>query len=140
VGIYWPINGEVNCMDIFLKIMGAELNHTELALPCIEGETMLFRDFEPNHTLVRGPHGILQPKPSQRQNVPELVIVPLIAFDRQCHRLGYGAGYYDLYLTQNPNVVAVGIAFAEQEAKLLPVEIHDKRLYAIVTDLEIIKQ
>jgi 5-formyltetrahydrofolate cyclo-ligase len=140
VGIYWPINSEVNCMDIFLQTTDHEVNGIELALPCIEGSKMLFREFKINHTLIKGPHGILQPKPSQKQIVPDLLIVPLIAFDRQCHRLGYGAGYYDLYLGQNPNIVTVGIAFAEQESTHIPVEAYDKRLSTIITDLEIIKQ
>jgi 5-formyltetrahydrofolate cyclo-ligase len=68
----------------------------------------------------------------------ELVIVPLLAFDRRGYRLGYGKGYYDRLLAASP-VTSIGVAFATQEIDLLPAEAHDIALDCIVTEREVIR-
>ncbi len=83
-------------------------------------------------------------KISESQNIPEgqtydLVIVPLIAFDRQGNRLGYGGGYYDKFLAKNNYKQAIGLAYSLQEIKKLPVEEHDQSLDLIITEKEIIR-
>jgi 5-formyltetrahydrofolate cyclo-ligase len=86
---------------------------------------------------------IVESKVSSTQNVPvgknyDLVIVPLLGFDRNGNRLGYGGGYYDKFLTKNNCKQAVGLAYAFQEVEELPVEEHDQKLDLIVTEEEII--
>lgn len=78
------------------------------------------------------------------QNVPEgksydLVIVPLIGFDRAGNRLGYGGGYYDKFLSKNKCKQAIGLAYSSQEIEGLPIEPHDQKLNLIITEKEIIK-
>ena len=67
-----------------------------------------------------------------------VVIVPVIAFDRSGHRLGYGAGYYDRFLEKNPHLKRIGVAFSCQEVRDLPADEHDMRMDLIVTEKEVI--
>ncbi len=83
-------------------------------------------------------------KISPLQNIPkgktyDLVIVPLVAFNRQGNRLGYGGGYYDKFLTKNNCKQAIGLAYSLQEVEELPVEEHDQKLGLIITEKEVIR-
>ena len=72
---------------------------------------------------------------------PDILIVPLLAFDRRGHRLGYGAGYYDMTLTalrEKKPIVAVGIAYAAQEVDTVPITPRDARLDLVLTENETI--
>jgi 5-formyltetrahydrofolate cyclo-ligase len=83
-----------------------------------------------------GPLGIPVPRQGEWV-VPEVLIVPLVAFDRRGYRLGYGGGYYDRTLAelrQAGRVAAVGFAFAAQEVPEVPIGPHDAKLDAIVTE------
>lgn len=78
------------------------------------------------------------------QNISEgktydLVVVPLLGFDRSGNRLGYGGGYYDKFLSRNKCKQAIGLGYSFQEVKNLPVEKHDQKLDLIITEREIIK-
>src|ERR1051326_4678054 len=90
-----------------------------LALPCIVARhaPLLFRRWSPGNPLVANTLGILEPMESA-PIVPDVVLVPLLAFDSAGHRLGYGGGYYDRTLDQlrrDRDILAVGVAFAGQE-------------------------
>lgn len=83
-------------------------------------------------------------KASESQNVPksktyDLVIVPVVGFDRSGNRLGYGGGYYDKFLARNNCGQSVGLVYSFQEVENLPAEDHDQKLDLIVTEKEIIK-
>jgi 5-formyltetrahydrofolate cyclo-ligase len=70
---------------------------------------------------------------------PDIILVPLLAFDRQGRRLGQGGGHYDRLLARNPQAKAVGLAYAAQEVPLVPTEPHDRRLDWILTEREAIR-
>jgi 5-formyltetrahydrofolate cyclo-ligase len=85
---------------------------------------------------VRGKLGLSEPKEENLALDPDFVLVPLLAFDRKGHRLGYGAGYYDAALRaarQKSAVVAVGVGFSEQEFDDIPQESQDERLDFVLT-------
>jgi 5-formyltetrahydrofolate cyclo-ligase len=84
-------------------------------------------------SLRTGAWGIQEPAPHFPQNEPELLLVPLLAYDMRGHRLGYGGGFYDRTIAAL-QVPAIGIAFAGQEIVSLPVEAHDIALNAILTE------
>lgn len=113
-----------------------------IALPVImgRGEPLAFRLHNPGDPLVTNAFGIGEPGPASPFIEPDVVLVPLLAFDARGHRLGTGAGYYDRTLPdlrrQKP-VLAVGLAFADQQGPEIPVESHDIRLDRIVTELEV---
>ena len=89
----------------------------------------------------RGQWGIREPKPERPEVFPDVLIVPLACFDRAGHRIGYGAGYYDMTirrLRDMKKVVAIGIAFAAQEIAKVPATERDERLDLVLTETDVI--
>src|SRR6202030_4020265 len=91
-----------------------------LALPAVtaRGQTLHFRAWRPGDRLMLGPLGILEPSPAAAELVPDIMLVPLAAFDRAGHRIGYGAGHYDYtlaHLRKMKPIAAIGVGFAVQE-------------------------
>jgi len=114
-----------------------------LALPSVEGEAgrMVFRIWDRARPLVRDAIGLQAPGGDQAVVEPDLVVVPLLAFDRQGRRLGQGGGYYDRALEDlkgRRSVFALGLAYSGQETANLPHEPHDQALDAILTEKEYI--
>ena len=102
---------------------------------------MIFREWSPGAPLKRGKFGLRQPGNEQAELTPDIVLVPLLAFDRRGGRLGYGAGYYDAALRgmrQRGPVAAIGIAFDEQEFPEVPQEPQDESLDTILTPSRVI--
>ena len=114
-----------------------------LALPSVEGRQgrMVFRRWTPGDPLERDSLGLVAPAADQPVLIPDLVVVPSLAFDRKGVRLGQGGGYYDRVLAMlraRRPVFVLGLAYAGQETQNLPVEDHDQRLDAILTETEYI--
>ena len=115
-----------------------------LALPVVvaRGAPLVFRIWAPGDPVRRGPFGILEPADGLPEVAPDLLFVPLAAFDRTGHRIGYGGGYYDRTLAQlraAGRITAVGVAFAAQEVAAIPAAPHDQKLDMIVTEHETIE-
>jgi 5-formyltetrahydrofolate cyclo-ligase len=113
-------------------------------LPATRGpaEIMSFRLWEPHVRLEPDGHGIPAPPPFAPEIEPDLVISPLLGFDRSGRRLGQGAGHYDRALAAlraRKPVFVIGLAYAGQEIAELPHEDHDERLDAILTEAEYIE-
>ncbi|KUF11202.1 5-formyltetrahydrofolate cyclo-ligase [Pseudoponticoccus marisrubri] len=116
--------------------------HGPVGVPVIQGrgQPLRFARWEPGMALVDGPFGARIPEAPEYFE-PELLIVPLVAFTRAGARLGYGGGFYDRTLQQlraRRRTLAVGFAFAAQEAEALPLEPTDQPLDMIVTEREVI--
>ncbi len=109
-------------------------------LPCTDilSKKLTFRRWKPGDALVQGAYAILEPAKSAEAVTPDILLVPLLAFDRRGYRLGYGGGYYDRILKSLKPKLAVGVGFAAQEAPRIPEEAHDVRLDLIVTEAGII--
>lgn len=106
-----------------------------------KGRPLAFREWSPTAQLRPGNHGIPIPKADAAELTPTILIVPLLAFDRQGRRMGYGAGYYDRTLAalrRSSPVVAVGIAYADQEIREVPADEHDERLDWIITERDVL--
>ena len=115
-----------------------------ISVPIIEKETKTLRlsklssvaDLEPSTFNVPEPLSKENPiSPSEIQTV----IIPLLGFDRKGNRIGYGAGYYDRFLKNNPHLEKIGLAYSCQEVDLVPTDTNDIRLDMIITENEIIK-
>ena len=103
---------------------------------------MLFRRWEPQAELVEGLYGVEQPDEKYETVVPNVLLLPLLAFDRKGGRLGYGGGFYDrtiARLRQITTPVVVGVGFSDQEIDYVPLERTDEKLNFILTEKEIIK-
>jgi 5-formyltetrahydrofolate cyclo-ligase len=135
---YSPIRSEIDPAPLMRKLAG---QGALLALPAIaaRGQSLRFRSWFPEDKLLRGPLGILEPSPAATEVIPDIVLVPLAAFDRSGHRIGYGAGHYDRTLAQlrkSRAVIAIGLAFAAQEVEAVPALQHDVALDYVLTETQ----
>jgi 5-formyltetrahydrofolate cyclo-ligase len=134
------LKSEINPVPLMRKLSDAG---AQLALPVVagKGKPLLMRAWRFGEPLDSGVWGIRQPKADAPEVAPDILIVPLLAFDRTGNRIGYGAGYYDMTIAKlraiKP-VVAVGIAFAALEIAEVPVTPRDARLDLVLTEREII--
>ncbi|WGS19832.1 MULTISPECIES: 5-formyltetrahydrofolate cyclo-ligase [unclassified Bradyrhizobium] len=133
---YSPIRSEIDPTPLMLKLAA---KGARLALPCVNarGQSLTFRAWSPNERLMLGPLGIPEPSPAAAEVHPDVMLVPLAAFDRLGHRIGYGAGYYDYtfaHLRKAKHVIGVGLAFAAQETKVIPALSHDVPLDYVLTE------
>lgn len=102
------------------------------------GQPLLFRRWRAGDALVSGPLGTRMPHPDAPEDEPEVLLVPLLAFDAAGYRLGYGGGYYDRTLRAlraRRKITAIGLAYAGQEVTSLPHEAYDERVDAVATEL-----
>ncbi|WP_428031215.1 5-formyltetrahydrofolate cyclo-ligase [Ancylobacter sp.] len=144
VSVFAPIGGEIATDPLIQRLRAAG---ADVALPVVleAGKPLLFRLWEPGEELVPsiGPGRFSIPAPPETAPAvsPDVLVVPLAAFDARGNRLGYGAGFYDrtlCLLRRAKRVEALGYAFAVQELDAVPAEPHDERLDAIATDAGLI--
>ncbi|WP_372396990.1 5-formyltetrahydrofolate cyclo-ligase [Azospirillum sp. HJ39] len=140
-GGYWPLGSELDARPALLHL--GHLGYpVSLPVSGPRGTALAFRDWDPGGPMTVGRYGIHEPPEGRALLRPSLLLVPLLAFDRGGHRLGYGAGYYDRTLDglrDEGAVLAVGVAFAAQEVPAVPVDGHDERLDWIVTERETLR-
>jgi 5-formyltetrahydrofolate cyclo-ligase len=137
---FMPMKSEINPLPLMKKLAG---QGARLALPAVagRGKPLIMRAWTWGEPLVAGVWGIREPKPQAAEVEPDILLVPLLAFDRAGYRLGYGGGYYDLTIAQlraRKAVVAVGLAYAAQEIPKVPTTPRDARLDLVLTEREAI--
>ena len=136
LSIYYPSSYEVNVLKIFeTKI----IRNLTVLLPVIKNKNiMLFHKWKKNDVLNVNKFGMLEPAIFLNPVYPNIMLVPLLAYDNKKNRLGYGGGFYDRYLNKYlksyNNVLTVGIAFSFQKYKKLPVNKKDVKLNHILTE------
>jgi 5-formyltetrahydrofolate cyclo-ligase len=138
---FMPLKSEINPLLLLKKL--AEAGAT-LALPVVAGpgKPLIMRAWRWGEPLDEGVWGIREPKPEAPEVEPDILLVPLLAFDRAGNRIGYGAGYYDMTIARlraRKPVTAVGIAFAIQEVAAVPATPRDERLDLVLTEKEVIE-
>jgi 5-formyltetrahydrofolate cyclo-ligase len=137
---FMPLKSEINPLPLMKTL--AEAGAT-LALPKIagRGQPLIMRAWSWGGPLDAGQWGIREPKADYPEVEPDILLVPLLAFDRAGRRIGYGAGYYDMTIARLRSlktVTAVGIAFAGQEVPTVPATERDARLDLVLTEKETI--
>jgi 5-formyltetrahydrofolate cyclo-ligase len=137
---FMPLKSEINPLPLLRKIAD---KGPQLALPAIagRGHPLTMRAYAFGDEFARGQWGIREPKPEAPEVFPDILIVPLACFDRAGHRIGYGAGYYDMTINRLRGmkpVVAIGIALAAQEIDRVPATERDARLDFVLTEHEMI--
>ena len=134
-----PIRTEINPMPLLRRLEAAGAS---LALPVVagKGKPLIIRAYTFGQELNAGVWGIREPKDDAPQVDPDILIVPLAAFDRRGNRIGHGAGYYDMTIARlralKP-IVAVGIAHAAQEVAEVPATERDERLDLVLTERDV---
>lgn len=136
VGGYWPIATEIDVRPLLARLEG---RGAVCAMPAIvaAGAPLQFRRWALIEDLEDGPHGTMQPMAAAPIVRPQIVLVPLLAFDAEGGRLGQGGGYYDRTLAAlrgDGQVTAIGVGYALQERAQLPMTATDQRLDWILTE------
>jgi 5-formyltetrahydrofolate cyclo-ligase len=135
--VFWAIKDEVVTLQL---LKGLAARGITTALPVMRGfgKPLEFRSWAPGEPLTEAKWGIMEP-PAGPEIFPDLVFVPLAAFDRAGNRLGYGAGFYDRTLARlraKQQIAAVGVGYAVQEFPTIPTEATDEKLDYVLTDRE----
>ena len=138
VGGYYPTNYEIDDLEIlnyFFK------RGSKISLPKIKKKSQMeFYKWFKNDPLLINKYGIPEPETTNRV-YPDILFVPLVAFDKKLNRLGYGGGFYDRYIqkiSKIKKIVKVGLAFSFQKLKTIPINKYDKKLDMIITEKNII--
>jgi len=137
---YSPMRSEINPVPLMRAFVRSG---AALALPVVagRGKPLVMRAWAFGQPLTSGVWGIREPSADAPEVDPDVLIVPLAAFDRAGHRIGYGAGYYDATINRlraRKPVTAIGIAFAAQEIARVPATGRDARLDLVLTEAEVI--
>lgn len=138
---YWPLKDEFDSRPL-LEAIAAQGGR--LALPVVAGDSgrLIFREWRPGAPLAPAGFGTLGPRENAQEVLPDLVITPLLAFDRRGCRLGYGGGFYDRSLTalraSGKCKLAIGLGFSAQRVQQVPVSDADARLDGVVTETGVI--
>ena len=133
---YLAIGSEIDVLPAICKLEACNLN---AVLPVVvrEGEPLIFRRWARDVKLEAGPLRTRHPAKSSPEMMPDLLIIPLLAFDAEGYRIGWGGGFYDrtlFKLREEKSVIAIGAAFSSQQVDKIPRGDHDARLDCVVTE------
>ena len=137
IGGYFPINYEFDCLEILKKL---SKQNFQISLPIMrKGNQMDFFSWDFNQPLMINNVGIPEPT-SLKIIYPDIFLVPIVGFDKNLYRLGYGGGYYDRYIARMKkvkNIITIGLSFSFQKIDKLPINKFDQRLDTIITERNI---
>tara|TARA_B100000427_G_scaffold300622_1_gene283127 strand:- start:208 stop:768 length:561 start_codon:yes stop_codon:yes gene_type:complete len=142
LSFYYPSNYEVNVINFYDLIKRKK--NTKVLMPIINSrDQMTFVQWNFLDILKVNKYGMLEPAIKKKSLVPNVSLVPLLAFDKNNYRLGYGKGYYDKFLSKylklNKNIITIGVAFSFQKYNKLPISNFDVKLDYILTEKGITK-
>ena len=135
LALYYPTSFEANVLKL---LENKYMANKKILLPVIEKENIMsFFLWKKNHVLLVNKFGILEPMKT-KFIIPNIILVPILAFDKNKYRLGYGKGFYDRYLNKYlkkySNILTVGVAFSFQKYHKLPIDNNDVKLDYILTE------
>ena len=139
IGGYYPVNFEIDILEFLEKL---EMKGLQLCLPIVKKDNKMdFYSWSTKNLLKLNKYGI--PEPEQIKKVfPDIILVPLVAFDSRLYRIGYGGGYYDRYiekLSNKKNLLKIGIAHSCQKINRVPTNKYDKKLDIIITEKYVLR-
>ena len=139
IGGYYPCNHEIDDLDLLNYLRKKRAN---ISLPVIrENNKMDFFVWKNKDSLKINKYGIAEPV-SSKKIYPDIIFVPLVAYDGVLNRLGYGGGFYDRYfekISKIKRILKIGLGFSYQELKKIPINKYDKKLDLIITEKKIIR-
>ena len=138
-GGYFPVNYEIDCLEVLKRL---ESKKFKISLPVIKkSNSMEFFKYSFKEPLKINKYGIPEPI-KKKKLIPNILLVPLVAFDKNLYRIGYGGGYYDRYLSklnEKKNFLSIGFAFSFQQIKKVPKEKFDRKLDFVITEKKTFK-
>ena len=139
IGGYYPVNFEVDDLELLKKLEKEKFN---ISLPVVKKHSQMnFHKWSFSDLLKINKYGI--PEPVIKNIIyPDVLLVPLVAFDKNLNRLGYGGGYYDRLiakLSKKKKIIKIGLALSYQEVDKVPINMYDQRLDYIVTNKNLVK-
>tara|TARA_Y100001968_G_C19246030_1_gene661911 strand:- start:323 stop:913 length:591 start_codon:yes stop_codon:yes gene_type:complete len=142
LALYYPINNEISPLVITELISKFDF---KLSLPKINKNTKVldFLVWNADEKLQLSDFKTLVPDNSNASVFPDLILIPMLAFDKNLNRIGYGGGYYDAtikFLRKKKSFLAIGIGYDKQEINNVPISNHDQKMDLIVTDKRIIQK
>ncbi len=138
IGCYYPINHEVNTIELIKKFQKKKIS---VGLPIINKNfDMNFYEYKLDDFLYINKLGVPEPKP-KKKIIPNILIIPIVGFDINLYRIGYGGGYYDRFIKKmkKKKLIKIGLAFSYQKVKKVPINKHDKKMDYIFTEKELYK-
>ena len=139
VGGYYPVNFEMDDLQILKELENKDF---KISLPIIKkNNKMDFYLWSSNNLLFINKYGIPEPENTKLVK-PDIIFVPLVAFDQRLFRIGYGEGYYDRYIekiSRMKNLIKIGIAHSSQKIKKIPNNKYDKKMDIIITEKFVLK-
>lgn len=134
---YIPVNNEIDVIPLMTELVARGYRCT-VPYNIERDHVLTFLEWTPDTVLHLGLYDIPQPDPAVAEELmPDMLIVPMVAFDAACHRIGYGSGYFDrtfAHLEKIQKFRAIGVAFEAQKHDRVPVEQFDYQLDAVVTE------
>ena len=139
IGGYYPVNFEVDDLKLLEKFEKKKFN---ISLPVVKKNFQMdFYQWSFSDPLKINKYGI--PEPEKKNLVyPDVLLIPLVAFDKNLNRLGYGGGYYDRFISRflkKKKIIKIGLALSIQKINKIPINVYDQKLDYIVTNKYIIK-
>ncbi len=132
IACYYPSNYELSTLKLF-KLLNSN-KRISILLPCISNGSMKFVKWNLQEPLKVNKFGFLEPIQISKTIKPDLIVAPLLAYDKSKNRLGYGKGYYDKFLKKNIKTITIGIAFSFQKYDKIKTSNYDVKLNYILTD------
>ena len=134
IGGYYPYNYEIDIIDLLKKL---EKKKFTISLPKTKkNNQMHFYKWSSDEPMTINIYGIPEPT-SEKKIYPDILLVPLVAFDNKLNRLGYGGGFYDRYLSKIKSIkkiITIGVGFSFQKIEKLPTNKHDMKLDYVITE------
>ena len=142
IAVFWPIKSEINIRPLIEKLYQAGCS---IALPEVvaPSKVLLFRKWTPRAKMTKGSYNTFVLTANAAVMEPDWILVPLLAFDSERFRLGYGGGYYDATLSQlakQREIFTIGVAYDVQEFEAVPKESSDFQLDAVLTEKRVIQK
>ncbi len=138
IAIYYPIKSEISPLKL-LKICKSLSMEICFPVICKNVNELIFSKFEDEKKLIKNKYGIYEPI-KINQIFPDIIFVPMLGFDRNLNRLGYGKGYYDrtiAKLRKSKKIFVIGLAYDNQMIQNMLTEDHDEKMDIILTDKKI---
>jgi len=139
VGLYYPFGDELSTLELMNRLIRKKFI---ISLPIINNKfEMSFYSWSPNEPLTINRFGILEPLKGKKIT-PSTLIIPMLAFDSNLNRIGYGGGFYDRFIKKiekQKNCIKIGLALSCQKINKVPIDKYDKKMDYIITEKRIYK-